>query len=71
MKTILVSIVIPSYNRFITLNRTILSIKNQTYKNIEIIVVNDGSTDERYYNEKIESITLINLPENSKKNLVL
>ena len=67
MENFLISIIIPSYNRFITLNRTILSIKNQTYKNIEIIVVNDGSTDERYYSEKFEGITLINLPENSRK----
>ena len=66
METILVSIVIPSFNRYITLKRTVDSIKEQTYKNIEIIVVNDGSTDQRYYENTIEGITMINLPENSK-----
>ena len=33
------------YNAKNTLARWIESIKNQTYKNIEIILVNDGSTD--------------------------
>lgn len=33
------------YNAKKTLARCIESIKNQTYKNIEIILVNDGSTD--------------------------
>jgi len=35
-----VSVIIPSYNRFTFLLNTIESIKNQTYKNIEIIVSN-------------------------------
>lgn len=41
-----VSIVIPIYNHAKTLKRAILSCINQTYKNIEIILINDGSTDE-------------------------
>ena len=41
----LVQIVVPVYNAKNTLARCIESIKNQTYKNIEIILVNDGSTD--------------------------
>lgn len=41
----LVSVIIPTYNRSDFLEKTILSVVNQTYKNIEIIVVDDGSND--------------------------
>ena len=40
-----ISIIIPAYNCENTICRTINSILNQLYGNIEIIVVNDGSTD--------------------------
>lgn len=41
----LISIVIPAYNVENYIGKAIQSSINQTYKNIEIIVVNDGSTD--------------------------
>lgn len=41
----LISIVIPIYNVIEYLNATIMSAINQTNKNIEIILVDDGSTD--------------------------
>ncbi len=41
----LVSIVIPTYNRAHMLPAAIEACLTQTYKNIEVIVVNDGSTD--------------------------
>lgn len=40
-----ISIIIPVYNVEKFLDKCIQSIINQTYKNIEIILVNDGSTD--------------------------
>lgn len=46
MKHPLISVIIPAYNSAGYLGRCLDSIINQTYKNLEIIVVNDGSTDE-------------------------
>lgn len=42
---LLVSIIIPVYNREDTILRAVESVCNQTYSNIEIIVVDDASTD--------------------------
>ena len=45
MKNPLISIVIPIYNAEKYLHECLDSIINQTYKNIEIIAINDGSND--------------------------
>lgn len=50
----LVSIIIPVYNGANFLKKAIDSALNQTYKNIEILVINDGSND----NGKTEEISL-------------
>lgn len=46
IKNPLVSIVIPTYNSWWILENTLNSIKNQSYENIEIIVVDNNSTDD-------------------------
>ena len=58
----LVSIIIPFFNRTESLKRAINSVLNQTYKNIEIILINDGSN---------ESITDIESIAKKNKNLYL
>ena len=45
----LISIVIPTYNRVQFLIETIDSILSQTYSNFELIIVSDGSTDNTKY----------------------
>lgn len=41
-----ISVVTPIYNRCSTIKRTIESLKNQTFKDFEYILVDDGSTDD-------------------------
>ncbi|MGB3624622.1 MAG: glycosyltransferase family 2 protein, partial [Henriciella sp.] len=42
----LVSVVIPTYNRARTLRRAVESVLRQSYTNLELIVVDDASTDD-------------------------
>jgi len=60
----LISIVIPTHNRSDLLQRAIDSVLLQTYKNIEIIIVDDGSVDDtkelvQSYMDKHKNITYI------------
>lgn len=42
----LISVIVPVYNVRLYLEKCVLSIINQTYKNLEILLINDGSTDD-------------------------
>lgn len=46
MNNITFSIVIPLYNKQTAISKTLQSVLSQTYANYEVIVVDDGSTDE-------------------------
>lgn len=67
-KSPLVSVIIPVYNQESYVEKCLKSIVNQTYRNLQIIVVNDGSTDNSLiilnkYKEKDDRITIV-----SKRN---
>lgn len=66
----LVTVVTPSYNSSKFIEKTIQSILNQTYKNWELLIVDDCSTDDSYavvknYADKDKRIHLIKLEQNS------
>jgi glycosyltransferase involved in cell wall biosynthesis len=51
----LVSVIIPIYNYGLQFEKTLQSVFDSTYKNVEIVIVDDGSTD-TYVKLKLESI---------------
>tara|TARA_Y100000385_G_C12996271_1_gene595079 strand:- start:86 stop:1024 length:939 start_codon:yes stop_codon:yes gene_type:complete len=65
LKQPLISVIIPVYNRAHSISKSIQSILNQTYQNFEIIVVDDGSTDDILTALKaFDNIKYIKLPNN-------
>lgn len=63
------SIILPTYNREKTINNAILSVINQTYKDYELIIVDDGSTDGTAklidnYEKKYANIHVVHNAEN-------
>lgn len=70
----LVSIIVTSYNYDKYISETLNSLINQTYKNIEIIVMDDGSSDNsiniiKNYQKQDPRIKLITHPNNENKGL--
>ncbi len=64
-----VTVVIPTYNRAEILKTTIDSVRNQTIKNFQILVIDDGSTDHtkkvvKAYQKKDKRIVYFSMPNN-------
>lgn len=69
----LVSVVIPTYNRASVICRTIDNVLEQTYPNVEVIIVDDGSTDDteeklRAYANRIRIIRQPNAGPSAARN---
>lgn len=70
----MISIVVPLYNKEKCIDRTIVSILNQTYRDFELIIVDDGSTDtsvekvEAYKDKRIRLIRKKNGGPSSARN---
>jgi glycosyltransferase involved in cell wall biosynthesis len=69
----LVSVIIPNFNYARYLKEAILSVQAQTYSNTEIIVVNNGSTDDslellKQFGSKINLIDQENLGQSGARN---
>ncbi|TYR79761.1 glycosyltransferase family 2 protein [Priestia megaterium] len=67
MKTDLVSVVIPTYNRLYPLAELVESLSRQTYQNFEVIIVNDGGASVQEL-KKLYSFLHIDIV-NVKKNV--
>ena len=71
-----VSVIIPSFNRSTVIARAISSVLNQSYKNFELIIIDDGSTDSTdavvesfIKNDKIKYFRQPNLGVSAARNL--
>ena len=62
--TELISVVIPCYNSGATLAQTVASVRVQTWANLEIIVVDDGSTELNTSKvlAALENVTIVKQP---------
>ena len=63
----LISVIVPVYNTEKYIEKCVMSILNQTYKNLEIILIDDGSTDNSAhicdsFAEKDDRVTVIRQP---------
>lgn len=73
----LITIIINVYNGEKFINKCLDSVINQTYKNLEIIIVNDGSTDntlklcKEYKDKRIRIITTKNMGLSLSRNIGL
>jgi glycosyltransferase involved in cell wall biosynthesis len=66
----LVSVLIPCYNVSAYVKKAILSVINQTYNNLEILIVDDASTDDTLQQVRLikdERISVFEFKENTQK----
>jgi glycosyltransferase involved in cell wall biosynthesis len=73
MRDPLVSVVIPTYNRAGLISETIDNVLGQSYPNLELIVVDDGSTDQtqsvlRRYGNRLRIVTQDNAGASAARN---
>lgn len=69
----LISIIVPAYNAENNLEKTLESLQKQTYENLEILVINDGSTDNtgriaEQYAQKDQRICIYNKTNGGEAN---
>jgi glycosyltransferase involved in cell wall biosynthesis len=69
----LVSVVIPTYNSSSFVSEAINSVLAQTYSRVEVVVVNDGSTDNTEavlasYGDRIKAVTQVNSGTSAARN---
>ena len=69
-KIIFISVILPNYNSSRFLHRSISSVLSQTYKNFELIIVDDCSTDSsikiiKYFKKKDNRIRYFKTKKNS------
>jgi len=70
-----VSIIVPAYNESLRIKKCIDSLLSQTYKDIEILVIDDGSTDstvailEEYHDDRLKVISKPNGGQGSARNV--
>lgn len=72
MQDIVVSVIIPTYNRYTYLLNAVNSVLNQTYTNTEIIIVNDFSSQGEYNSLDISDsrVKIINLDKETNSRVV-
>ena len=71
----MISIIIPLYNKATSIKRTIHSVLSQSYTDFELIIINDGSTDnsaeivnKQFYDKRIRYIYQDNAGVSSARN---
>ena len=73
----LVTIIVPAYNAESTIKRCVESLLKQIYRNIQVIVVNDGSSDNterilnEFHDERLLILNQVNKGVSSARNVAL
>jgi glycosyltransferase involved in cell wall biosynthesis len=65
------SVIMPTYNQASFIRRAILSLQRQTYKNWELIIINDGCTDntEEYLSGLLDAPNIIYIKNDKNQGL--